>query len=170
MNPRPEYSFQTIQYPLGFTQYALWPDGLPLDYGVVLVTPDGQPIVDNQGTEILIEIGHDSTALLAQIAALSGIPIPSTVNNLDGVIQNQAIAQSLVVANPTRSYLVIINPCTSPIAVSTGVAAVGVFPSINLGPGEALFWATAQGRGTVYQGAMTIAGNTPGCPYYCFEA
>lgn len=167
INPRPE-NFQAANMPLGFTQYSMWPDGQPLPYGVELTDGNGNLILDNNGLPILIEIGSDGPALLAQLSVMSGIFIPGNIQSYNGAIAVQNVAQALVPASATRSYIAIFNPCTAPIAVSTGTAVMGVVPSITLGAGGCLFWATAQNYGTPYAGAMTVVGQYPGCPYYLY--
>src|SRR5262245_6754554 len=74
-NPRP-WNFSQIDRPSGFTQYVMWAGGTPLNYAVVLTDGNGNPILTSDGQEILIEIGSDGTALLAQLAEMSGIPVP----------------------------------------------------------------------------------------------
>lgn len=169
VNPRP-LNFSTIDRPSGFTQYVMWAGGAPLNFAVVLDDGNGNPIVTNTGQEILLEVGSDGIALLAQLAQMTGIPVPGTVVSYNSTIQQQLVAQQLVPANPTRKYIAIFNPCTSPIGVSIGVATVGVPPSVTLGPGSCLFWATAQNFGQPYTGAMTVIGNFPSCSYYVYDA
>lgn len=42
--------------------------------------------------------------------------------------------------------------------------------NLIIGPGEAWFFATSQGLGTVFQGAMSVVGLTPGVPLFAWEA
>lgn len=167
INPRPE-NFQAANMPLGFTQYSMWPDGQPLPYGVELTDGNGNLILTDTGQPILLEIGSDGPALLAQLSVMSGIFIPGNIQSYNGAIAVQNVAQALVPASLTRSYIAIFNPCTAPLAVSTGTAVMGVVPSITLGSGGCLFWATAQNYGAPYAGAMTVVGQYPGCPVYVY--
>lgn len=168
-NPRP-WNFNQINMPLGFTEYSMWAGGTPLNFGVVLVDQDGNPILTSTGEEILIEIGSDGVALLAQLAEMTDIPVPGNIVSYNSTIQTRQVAQQLIPADPLRSYIAIFNPCTAPMGVSTGTATLGVTPSITIAGGACLFWATAQGYGTPYTGAMTIIGDFPGTPYYAYAA
>lgn len=168
MNPRPE-DFQAANMPSGFTQYSMWPQGQPLPYGVELTDGNGNLILTNTGQPILLEIGSDGPALLAQLAQITGIPIPGNIQSYNATIGVQNVAQTLVPASPTRTYIAIFNPCTDPICVSTGTAVMGVVPSITLGSGGCLFWATAQNYGAPWPGAMTVVGQYPGVPLYAYS-
>lgn len=61
---------------------------------------------------------------------------------------------------------------------AVAISGAGQFPpaiwgqsnNLIVGPGEAWFFATAQGLGTVFQGAMSVVGLTPGCPLFAWEA
>lgn len=166
-NPRPE-AFTLINMPSGFTQYTMWPGGQPLPFGVELMDENGEPILDNFGQPILLEIGSDGPALLAQLSEMTGIPVPADIQIYNGTITTPEVAQALIPASPTRSYIAIFNPCTAPIYVSTGTAVAGVAPAIMLGSGGCLFWATAQGFGQAYTGAMTVVGYFAECPFYAY--
>lgn len=168
-NPRPE-PFSLDNALLGFTAYVMWAGGFPIDYTVYLTDSDGNPILFG-GNPVIIDRGHDGIALLAQLAEMTGIPVPATLQTRSGTIAEASVAQSLVTANPARSYIAIFNPCSVPIGVCTAVATaeLGVFPTINIGAGGCLFWASAQGT-TPYAGAMTVVGPVAGLPFYCFES
>lgn len=168
-DPRPE-SFNSINRPIGLTTYVMWPDGQPLNYGVVLMDGSGEPILDNLGQEILIEIGYDGIALLAQLSEMTGIPVPGNIQSYNSTITTQQVAQQLVPALANRSYIAIFNPCQAPIAVSFGTAAIGVAPSLNIGAGGCLFWATAQGYGAVNPAVMTVVAEFPNVPYYVYQS
>lgn len=168
-NPRP-WNFSEIDRPSGFTQYIMWAGGQPLDFAVVLTDGNGDPIVTNTGQEILLEIGSDGTALLAQLAQMTGIPVPGNIVSYNTTIQSRNVPQQLAPAFAGRSYIAIFNPCTSPIGISTSSATIGVVPSITLGPGSCLFWATAQNFGAPYAGAISVIGDFPSCPVYCYAA
>lgn len=168
INPRPE-AFSLIDRPSGFSQYTMWPQGQPLLFGVELYDGNGNPILDGNGDPILIEIGSDGPALLAQLVEMTGITVPGTIQNYGGTITTAEVAQILIPASATRSYIAIFNPCTAPIYVSTGTAAPGVAPAMMLGSGGCLFWATAQGFGQPYTGAMTVVGYFAECPVYAFS-
>lgn len=169
VNPRPE-QFTTIDMPLGFTQYVMWADGLPLNFAVVLTTGTGQPILTDTGQEILIEIGHDGIALLAQLTQMTGIPVPGDISVYSGTITKAQVSQPMLPAGGAgRTYIAIFNPCTAPIAVNlTSPAMIGVAPSLNIGAGGCLFWATAQNFGPPTQLAINVVGEFAGVPFYVY--
>lgn len=170
VNPRPE-AFGQDSTLLGFTSYVMWAGGFPIPYTSVLTDQNGDPILFG-GNPVILGTGTDGVALLSQLAQMTGIPIPGTIQSRNGTIAQAGVAQSLVGANPSRSYIAIFNPCSAPIGVCTAisVAELGVAPTINIGFGGCLFWATAQGYGVPYGGAMTVVGEIPGVPYYAYEA
>lgn len=169
-NPRPE-NFQAIDMPLGFTQYVMWPQGQPLLYTVILTDGNGNPIVDNFGNEIIIEIGADGPALLAQLAQMTGIPVPGTIETFNGNIATVGVSQTMIPA-AARSYIAIFNPCLNPIWVNLDAAASSTpgTASITLGCGGCLFWATAQGYQTPTAQEITVLGWTPNAAYYAYSA
>lgn len=170
-NPRLE-NFGTIDRPLGFTQYVMWAQGTPLDYVVVLTDGNGEPILDNYGHEIIIEIGADGPALLAQLSVMSGIPVPGTIELFNTTIAAANVSQQLIPAAATRSYIAIFNPCGDPIWVNVGAAASPTpwQGSITVGSGGCLFWATAQNLGVPTPLEITVYGNNPGTPVYAYAA
>ena len=108
--------------------------------------------------------------VLAQVAAVSGIPTPSTgVTDWSiTLLQNQT--QSLIPINPIRTWLLIYNPAGPQAEISLGTALLGAITNLILGPGEALFWATSQGLGNVTTSAITAIGLTPGMPLFAWDA
>jgi hypothetical protein len=169
LNPRFE-NFQAINRPIGLTTYVMWAGGQPLNFAVVLEDGNGNPILTDTGQPILLEVGSDADALLAQLQQMSGIPVPGNINNYSGTIAAQNVSQQAVAPNPARSYVAIFNPCTVPLGVNFGPATVGVPPSQTIGPGNCLFWATAQGLSQPNTGAIQVSGAWTGTPYYLFEA
>ena len=139
-NPRPENFYQDNGLQ-GFTLYALFP-------------------YDNPPTS--------PSAVLAAVAQASGIPTPSPLNTYGGTV-NGAV-QTVVPANPSRSWLLLYNPSEPPWSVAIGAANFASGSSIMLGPGNALFWANAQGGAVVTQSAMSGIGNIPNVPYFAWDA
>ena len=168
-NLRP-WNYGQINRPIGFTEYTMWAGGTPLNFAVILTTENGTPILTDTGQQILLEVGSDGTALLAQLAQMTGIPVPGNIVSYNGTIQQREVVQQLIPADPLRSYIAIFNPCTAPMGISTGAATLGVIPSVTLAGGGCLFWATAQGLGQPTTGAMTIIGDFPGTQYYAYSA
>lgn len=152
MQPRPEYYSTEIGLE-GFTQYTLTPT-------------DDPPQVKSD--------------VLGQIAADSGIATPVVVTDRSGMIAGVNVAQQVMAANPARTWLLLYDPDAAQLGISKGTASFGAFSVIQpigtlattivLGAGEALFWATAQGLGTVYQGAVSAVGMLAGRSFYAWEA
>lgn len=165
-NPRPE-SFVIDNTLQGFTQYVMWAGGQPLNFAVYLETGTGQPIVTNTGEKILIEVGSDGPALLAQLQSITNIPVPGTITGSNGMIAKASTSQTMIAAAATRSYIAIFNPCNVPMFVNIG-AASAVAPSMLLGPGNCLFWATAQGGAVPTAAEIDVFCPIPGVPYYAY--
>lgn len=108
--------------------------------------------------------------VLYGVAALSGVPVPPGLIDRSITLGTPGAAQSLIEANPSRTWLLVYSPTTDPAVISTGTAVFGAPTVLPMGPGQAYFWATAQGLGTVYQGAMTAAGLISGSPLWVFES
>ncbi len=128
---------------LGFTQYILGASNSPL-----------YPMTQ--------------AGVLAQVASNSGVPTPSPLGFYAPIMQAFA-ATLLVPANPVRSFLLVYNPTQAQAQISTGTAARGMLGQIAIGPGEAYFWATAQGLGQAYQGALTGIAMFGGLPLWVWE-
>lgn len=108
--------------------------------------------------------------VLAAVAAASGVPTPPYSSLASYVVTMQGNATvPLVPANPQREYLLIYNPTQMPAQISTGNATQGAITNLSIGPGQAYFWATAQGLSPVYTGAMTAIGLYPGLPLWAWE-
>lgn len=111
----------------------------------------------------------DPAAVLAQVAKLSGVSTPAlaTAPNMAAVTLGSAQQrQQILGANAQRTWLVIYNPTTTPIIVSTGQAAFSGDPkAIVLGAGQAMF-----ANQPVYQGALTAMGYFGGVPLLVFES
>lgn len=167
-NPRPEL-YGLVDQPLGFQQYAMWNGGFPLPYGVELMDGDGEPILTDQGLPIIIYIGSDGIALLSQLAEITGIPVPGTIVGYNSTIAAAGVSQMMIPAG-AKSYIAIFNPCSSPIFVNVGSDASQVTPSISVGTGGCLFWATAQGGATPTASQINVLGNWATVPFYCYAA
>lgn len=150
INPRADFN-TTAPYPAttpgnqGFSQYVL---GAP--------TPGLYPTT--------------KSAVLAQVASLSGIPTPSPVYDQSTTIAPANTSVQLLWPNPNRSWLLLYNPVTAQAQLSMSIAMWGVTTNLILGPGEAYFWATAQGFGPVYTGALFLIGLTTPMPFWAWES
>ncbi len=150
--PRPPYYSAVIGLE-GFTQYTLTPT-------------DNPP--------------QNKSDVLAQVAINSGVTTPGALTDRSGSITTVNASQQIMAANPLRSWLLVYMPAAAQLGVSKGTATFGSFSVIQpigtlettivLGAGEALFWATAQGVGTVYQGAVSVVGMLAGRQYYAWES
>lgn len=152
LQPRPPYYAAVIGLE-GFTQYTLEP-------------------TDDPPT--------DKSDVLAQIATNSGIATPGTLTDRSGTITTVNTSQQIMAANPLRDWLLIYCPVSPQLGVSKGTATFGTFSTIQpigtlettivIGSGGALFWATAQGVGPVYQGAVSVVGMLAGAAFYAWES
>lgn len=152
----------TDPYNQGFTPFAL--GGVP---------PSAAPWEGVAGTPQSggFPPGYPTTkaATLAAIAAVSAIPVPAGVVDRSITIAAASVTQSLMAANAARAWLLIYSPDGSMSGFSEGSAILGSTTTLMLGPGMAWFWATAQGLGTVYQGALTAVGLRVGMPVWAWE-
>lgn len=111
-------------------------------------------------------------SVLAAVAQASGVPTPTNPAPFFKATTitptNQTL--SLVQSNPLRNFFLIYNPWQSQVQFSFGTAVWGVSTNLILGPGEAYFWATAQGLQPTFTGPMTLIGLTPGAQVWTWEA
>lgn len=163
-NPRPDYnvtgtwqigqlSGPTTPGNQGFTQYVLGAPGQPY--------PAGNPNVPNYPTV--------KSQVLEALAQFSGIPTPGSITDRSVVLSPANTTVSVMAANPSRAWLAIYSPVQPPAFISKGTALLGAATNLAMGPGQCWFWATAQGLGTVYQGALTAIGLTSGMPLWAWE-
>lgn len=106
---------------------------------------------------------------LAAVADISSIATPVGLIDRSATLSPANTTVALMPANPTRSYLLIYSPVQPVAFFSEGNALIGVTTNLAIGPGEAWFWATAQGLGAVYTGALTAIGLTAGMPLWAWE-
>ena len=112
----------------------------------------------------------DKVGALASLAAVSGIPTPASPNDWGTTIASVNIAQQLVPANASRSWLAIYSPGGLVFAISFGTAAFGNLSSLMIGPGECAFWANAQENGVVSTGAVSVVSLQLGAPIWAWDA
>jgi len=107
--------------------------------------------------------------MLAAVASLSGVATPSPrADRSVTLLANLTVP--VMSANPSRKWLLLYNPVQSPAQLSLATALWGVTTNLAIGPGEAWFWATAQGGPAVTTSAITAIGLTAGAPLWAFEA
>lgn len=132
---------------------------------------------DNQGfTQFVLEspaLGDypmTKIDVLAQVAALTGIPTPpGVVDRSVTTLQNRSV--SVMAANPLRTWLLIYSPAVPPVAMALlDQAFWGGITNLPIGPGQCFFWADAQMLTATYKGALSIVGLIPGMNLFAFES
>jgi hypothetical protein len=106
---------------------------------------------------------------LAAVAFLSGIPTPAGINDQSITIAVNT-AQTLLLPNTTRDWMVIYNPTQQVAEFALGSTAWNGTMNLAIGPGDAYFWAAAQNLQPVYQGVVTAIGQYPGLALWAFDA
>lgn len=109
------------------------------------------------------------TAVLASVAAASGVPTPATLSANVIPLSPANRAVTILQPNPIRSFLLIYNPAFMPAQFSFGTARQGGLNNLSIGPGQAYFWATAQGLAPCYTGALTAIGLIAQLPLWVWE-
>ena len=193
-NPRPSRQVTPIAYPggpvpttpenQGFSQYVIGGTSIWGFYpapnpggGATLTDEYGNPITDEYGTPIALEASSpldspiQKAQLLALVAAMSGVPTPSQVFDRSVILTPQNSSIELMQAQPARGWLLLYGPVV-PVAQIAKAASItwGAVTNLSVGGGEALFWATDQDVGTVWQGAVAVAGLYPGLEFWAFES
>lgn len=194
-NPRPSpditgpATFGSVAVPTnpgnyGFSQYVLgapspgaYPSDAPPNPGPNLTDEFNQPsFTTEDGREVnlsLLAAGAytDSRAnVLAAVALLSGVPTPTGLYDRT-VVTLQNLAVSVLADNPARSWVLLYNPSAPVVQMALASSAVlGMTTNLSVGPGEAYFWATAQGLGAAYTGPVAIIGLYPGVQFWAWEA
>ena len=162
INPRPDFwqtppTFLGSPVPTtpgnqGFSQY-------------VLTLVDSEP----GASQIGVNYPLTKFGALASLAAISRVPTPAVIDR-SIVLTRSNIAAQVLAANPARAFLALYSPVTAPTALNLGTALWGLTTNLMIGPGEAWFWATAQGLGAAYQGAIQAISLTPSQPLWVWEA
>ena len=144
---------------LGFSQYVLGSPAWAEDYPNVFTgVPPNTTHIDGL------------YAVVNQVAALSLVPTPANFYFRGIVIDQQNISQVLLHSQPTRNVLIFYNPSSAPAQVALDTTAVwGMTTNLAVGPGEAYFWATAQGLGQCYQGPISVISQQQGIEFWCFN-
>jgi hypothetical protein len=155
-NPRPDYNVTPVPTIIG--------QPLP-------TTPANQGFTQYTTASIYPQYPTTKAAALSAIASLSGIPTPPQIFDRS-IASTQANApQTVVIAQPARGWILLYNPAVTPMQVAfSSTASFGAISNVALGAGEAYFWATTQGLGACYQGAVTVIGGTPGVQFWAWES
>lgn len=110
-------------------------------------------------------------AVLAQVAALSGVPTPTLLDR--SIIISSAFGSQSLVSTPTvftRNFLLVYSPVSPTAGIDQNTAQIGSLTTLLFGPGFAWFQADALGLGQTYQFALTAAGVTAGMPLWAWES
>lgn len=111
---------------------------------------DGAPIPglypENQGS------------VLAAAALASGVPTPTNLSFTAVRMSPPNQPVPLLPVNTRRTFLLIYNPTIMVMQISKATATYGALSNLAIGPGQANFWANAQGLAPVYQGPLTAVG------------
>ena len=105
--------------------------------------------------------------VLAAAATASGIPTPGAIVDQSGSLAAGNTGQTIMAANPTRTWVLIYSPPVPALQVAVGAVLWGTASNLILGPGEAIL---SSGSGTAPVGAISGIGLIPGMPYYAWEA
>lgn len=111
----------------------------------------------------------DPNAVLASVAAASGVPTPTSLAFTTVATNPVNTAVPLLAANPSRSFLLVYNPNILGAQFSKGIAQQGLISNLAIGPDQAFFQATAQGLGPAYQGPLTVVGQAPWLSIWAWE-
>lgn len=125
------------------------------------------PYIDGGSTPLLYPTIPE--AVLASVAAASGVPTPPNLSATSVPLSPQNTTVSLVGQNSNRTFLLIYNPTQMVAQFSKGIATQGARGNLSIGPGQAYFWADAQQLGKVYQGALTAVGLYQPLPLWVWE-
>jgi hypothetical protein len=156
MNPRPGTNI-TGQAILGFTPPAS-PDNLGMTRYQMSIAA---PLAGTYPTT--------KAAALAAVAQVSGIPTPVGVNDQSITIKGGR-AQTLLMPNAARNWMVLYNPTQQLAEFALGSTAWNGTMNLAIGPGDAYFWASAQNLSPVYQGIVTAIGEYAGLPLWAWDA
>lgn len=121
------------------------------------------------GAPAIGRIPTTKSEALAAIAVASGVATPGTEVDQSITIATAQVSQQVMAANVARSWVALYNPFVSPIAIATGTAVWGADANVMLGPGQAMFWATAQGNGTPWAGVISAVSLAVGTMLWAWE-
>jgi hypothetical protein len=145
-------------------------------FRTVILPPDPVPRINPRpevyvlGAPAIGRIPSTKSDALAAIAAASGVATPGTEVDQSITIATAQVSQQVMAANVARSWVALYNPFVSPIAIATGAAVWGADTNVMLGPGQAMFWATAQGNGTPWAGVLSAVSLAAGTVLWAWEA
>lgn len=122
------------------------------------------------GAPAIGRIPATKSEALAAIAVASGVATPGTEVDRSITIAASQVSQQVMPANVARAWVALYNPFVSPIAIATGAAVWGADTNVMLGPGQAMFWATAQGNGAPWAGVISAVSLAVGTMLWAWEA
>jgi hypothetical protein len=176
-DPVPVYQARPDLFPtsgnMGFTPYnLLWPNvpgGAGGGIGQFIIGVSAIGAGTSPGNPVAVPWPTTDGAAQAALAAQSGIATPLLLNDYTQTVTLPNVAVTVVPANPARSWLAIYSP-GGLFVFSTGTAAIGSQTSATIDPGLCYFWATAQGNGAVYTGALSVAALQGGAQIMAWDA
>lgn len=108
--------------------------------------------------------------VLSAIAAVTGIPIPGALHDRSIIFTAANTTQALMGANGARDWLLIYNPTQAIANFNLDTAVWGLTTNLAVGPGQAWFWADAQGLSATTKNAITAINLTAGVPLFAWES
>jgi hypothetical protein len=107
-------------------------------------------------------------AVLSAVASLSGVPTPASITD-QSITLTRGVAQTLLAANATRTWMLIYNPAQQVAEFALGSTAWNGQMNLAIGAGQAWFWANAQQLTPVYQGIVSAIGQFSGLPLWAWD-
>lgn len=109
--------------------------------------------------------------VLAQVAQLSSIPVPTQALDYGTIVEQQNVSQLLLDPQPMRNWLLFYNPSNPPVQVALSDQGFwGMATNLAVGPGEAYFWSSLQGLGNAWAGSLSLIGLYPGMPFWIWQS
>lgn len=109
-------------------------------------------------------------AVLASTAAASGIATPTILSFVSPPLSPANTPVPLLNNNARRSFLLIYNPTVVVAQFFLGTTiSQGNIRNLSVGPGEAFFWASAQGLQPTYTGPITAISEYGMLPLWAWE-
>lgn len=107
-------------------------------------------------------------AVLANIAVLTGLPVPSTITD-ESVVLAQGQAVTVLAPNPLRIFMALYNPTQQPCEFALGATAWNGSLNLSLGAGQCYVWSAAQNLQPLWQGAVSAIGQYGPLPLWAWD-
>ena len=109
------------------------------------------------------------TAVLANVATLSGVPTPVPISDQSIILQRNAPQTGLAV-NLTRTWMLIYNPTQYVAEFALGPTTWNGTSNLSIGPGQAWFWSNVQALTQVYTGVVSAVGQFANIPLWFWDS